>query len=279
MFEEMKTRYFIGLFLLLSIVFGILFGVISLFMPNGDEFIEAGITLVLYVVTPVLFFWYHFRNQGRSVREVVFKEGAVEWLPRLLGIVVISIAFSISVFWLQLFALYPLFPGFVDFLLDPVPMAENPVYLGIMLISIAIIGPIAEEFIFRGVLLHRMMKKTSMWGGIIISSILFGILHADVFGAFIFGVIASLLYIKTRNLLIPILLHIINNSIAVIWMYVAPSWPKWGILNSSELYEKALPNVIVLVISSVLIGWVIVQLKKGLPKTANVEEALEEGTP
>ncbi|MBW9235625.1 hypothetical protein JQK62_26215, partial [Leptospira santarosai] len=66
---------------------------------------------------------------------------------------------------------------------------------------------------------------------------------------------------------------------AVIWMYVAPSWPKWGILNSSELYEKALPNVIVLVISSVVIGWVIVQLNKGLPKKTNIEEALEEGTP
>jgi len=158
-------------------------------------------------------------------------------------------------------------------------MPENPVYLGIMLISIAIIGPIAEEFIFRGVLLHRMMKKTSMWGGIIISSILFGILHADVFGAFIFGVIASLLYIKTRNLLIPILLHIINNSIAVIWMYVAPTWPKWGIMQSSELVEKALPNAIVLVISSVLIGWVIVRLMKGLPKKDNIEVALEEGAP
>ncbi|MGE6486885.1 CPBP family glutamic-type intramembrane protease [Paenisporosarcina sp. NPDC076898] len=277
MFEEMKTRHFIGLLILLSIVFGFIFGVLSIFIPNGDEFVEAGITLVLYVVAPVLFFRHHFRKQGRSVREVVFKEGAVEWLPSLLGIVVISIAFSLSIFWLQLFALYPLFPGFVDFLLEPIPMPENPVYLGIMLISIAVIGPIAEEFIFRGVLLHRMMKKTSMWGGIIISSILFGILHADVFGAFIFGVIASLLYIKTRNLLIPILMHIINNSIAVIWMYVAPTSPKWGIMNSSELYEKALPNAIVLVISSILIGWVIVRLMKELPKKPHIEVASEEG--
>ena len=222
-----------------------------------------------------MFFRYHFRKQGRSVREVVFKEGAVEWLPRLLGFVVISIAFSMSIFWLQLFALYPIFPGFVDFLLEPIPMPENPIYLVITLVSIAIIGPIAEEFIFRGVLLHRMMKKTSMWGGILISSILFGLLHADVFGAFIFGVIASLLYLKTRNLLIPILMHIINNSIAVIWMYVAPTWPKWGIMESSELYDKALPNAIVLVISSILMGWIIVRLVKSLPKKST-EEALPE---
>ncbi|WP_036659560.1 CPBP family intramembrane glutamic endopeptidase [Paenisporosarcina sp. HGH0030] len=272
MFEEMKTRHLFGLTILLMVVFGI--G--AIFLPYSDNFVEAGITLILYIAAPLLFFRYHFRKQGQSVREVVFKEGTVEWLPRLFGFVAISIAFSISVFWLQLFALYPIFPGFVDFLLEPIPMPENPIYLVISLVSIAIIGPIAEEFIFRGVLLHRMMKKTSMWGGILISSILFGLLHADVVGAFIFGVIASLLYLKTRNLLIPILMHIINNSIAVIWMYVAPTWPKWGIMESSELYDKALPNAIVLLISSVLITWVIVSLVKSLPKKTNKEEVEEE---
>ncbi|EPD51013.1 hypothetical protein HMPREF1210_02204 [Paenisporosarcina sp. HGH0030] len=268
----MKTRHLFGLTILLMVVFGI--G--AIFLPYSDNFVEAGITLILYIAAPLLFFRYHFRKQGQSVREVVFKEGTVEWLPRLFGFVAISIAFSISVFWLQLFALYPIFPGFVDFLLEPIPMPENPIYLVISLVSIAIIGPIAEEFIFRGVLLHRMMKKTSMWGGILISSILFGLLHADVVGAFIFGVIASLLYLKTRNLLIPILMHIINNSIAVIWMYVAPTWPKWGIMESSELYDKALPNAIVLLISSVLITWVIVSLVKSLPKKTNKEEVEEE---
>lgn len=268
----MKTRHLFGLSILLMVVFGI--G--AIFLPYNDNFVEAGITLILYIAAPILFFRYHFRKQGRSVREVVFKEGTIEWLPRLIGFVLISIAFSISVFWLQLFALYPIFPGFVDFLLEPIPMPENPIYLVISLVSIAIIGPIAEEFIFRGVLLHRMMKKTSMWGGILISSILFGLLHADVVGAFIFGVITSLLYLKTRNLLIPILMHIINNSIAVIWMYVAPTWPKWGIMNSSELYDKALPNAIVLVISSILMGWIIVRLVKSLPKKTNEEEVHEE---
>ena len=38
-------------------------------------------------------------------------------------------------------------------------MPESPVYLTITIISIALIGPIAEEFIFRGMLLNRMMKS------------------------------------------------------------------------------------------------------------------------
>jgi len=268
LFEEMKTRHLFGLTLLLLIIFGI--G--AIFLPYTENFIGLGFSLILYVVTPVIFFRYHFRKQGRSVREVVFTKRSMKWIPSLLGIVVISIAFSISVFWLQLVALYSIFPAFVEFLLEPIQMPESKVYLILTILVIAIIGPIAEEFIFRGVLLKRLMKKTSMWGGIIISSILFGILHADIIGAFAFGVIASLLYLKTSNLLIPIIMHIINNSTAVMWMYVAPTWPSWAVYESSELYANAWPNMIMLVISSILTIWVVVRLARGLRRKISEDE-------
>ena len=150
-------------------------------------------------------------------------------------------------------------------------MPESPVYLTITIISIALIGPIAEEFIFRGMLLNRMMKKTSMWGGILISSILFGILHADIIGASIFGIITSLLYLKTGNLLIPILLHVFNNSIAIILTFVAPSWPGWAIGEKSDIYTYILPNSIVLAISSILMILVIARLAKGLRRKSEEE--------
>ena len=65
-------------------------------------------------------------------------------------------------------------------------------YLLIEIVMITILAPIVEEFFFRGVILQRLIKKTSIWGGILISSLLFGILHADIIGAFVFGVIAAL---------------------------------------------------------------------------------------
>ena len=270
MFEEMKTRYFIG-WLILGLV---LFGMAAIFFPYSDDFAEAGLTVILYVVVPVIFFSYYFRKHGVSVREVVFRKGAGSWILSLVGLVVICIAFSLSVFWLQLFALMPISPGLVDFFLEPIPFPESTVYIVITVISIGLIGPIAEEFIFRGMLLHRMMKKTSMWGGIIISSILFGILHADIIGATIFGIVTSLLYLKTGNLLIPILLHIFNNSLAIILSFVAPSWPSWAIAEKSDIYTYILPNSIVLGISSILMIWIVVRLAKGL-RSKNEEEMSE----
>ena len=44
-------------------------------------------------------------------RDVVFRKGSGSWVPSLIGIMVISIAFSLSVFWLQLYALMPISPG------------------------------------------------------------------------------------------------------------------------------------------------------------------------
>jgi len=260
MFEEMKTRHLLGFTLLALIVTIFVLTLLSV----STTIIEIVMQLIIYVIVPVLFFRYHFMKQQMSVKDIVFVKGVRRWVPSLFGLVFLSIAFSLSVFWFQLFALMPFAPGLVDYFLDPVPLPENPWYLAFTVISIAIIGPIAEEFAFRGVLLKRMMAKTSMWTGIIISSVLFGILHADIIGAAIFGVIASLLYIKTKNLLVPILLHIFNNSIAVIWMFVAPTWPSWAVMESSDIYTEVLPNTIVLVISSILMGWIVFRLARGV---------------
>ncbi|MGB5946786.1 MAG: CPBP family intramembrane glutamate endopeptidase, partial [Paenisporosarcina sp.] len=69
---------------------------------------------------------------------------------------------------------------------------------------------------------------------------------------------------KTGNLLIPILLHIFNNSIAVILTFAAPSWPGWAVGEKSDIYTHILPNSIVLAISSILMILVVVRLAKGL---------------
>ena len=40
-------------------------------------------------------------------------------------------------------------------------------------------------------------------------------LHVELLGAFVFGVVMAILYMRTRTLLIPIACHMLNNVIAV----------------------------------------------------------------
>ena len=266
MFWEMKTRYLILFNVLAAIALTIGLIAIDLSVATvSPEVVSLAMYIALYIAVPVPYFWYYFRKQGRSIRQVVFTDGVKDWIPRLLGLVIVLIAFSLSVFWLQLFALMPVAPWLVELFMEPVPLAQSPLFLAVEVLFLAVIGPIAEEFMFRGVLLNRLIRKTSMWGGILISSLLFAVLHADILGAFLFGVIASLLFIKTRNLLIPILLHIFNNTLAVLSALVAPTFPEaLALLEPADVYEKALPNAIVLITASAVLAALIMRLVRSM---------------
>ncbi|MBO1910394.1 CPBP family intramembrane metalloprotease, partial [Microvirga sp. 3-52] len=227
MFGEMKIRHLIGVTALFLVPTMVILFFLLLFSDGNVDFISATFGFVFYVVVPVVYFGYDFRKQKLSIRQVVYTKGVTRWIPSIFGIVIISIAFSLSAFWLYLYLLSPVLPFLVDFLLEETPMPESGLFLAFEIIMITILAPIVEEFFFRGVILQRLIKKSSVWGGILISSILFGILHADIIGAFIFGVITALLVIRTGNLLIPILLHMLNNTLAVLLMYVPPTWVEW----------------------------------------------------
>lgn len=85
---------------------------------------------------------------------------------------------------------------------------------------ISIVAPVVEEVIFRGIMIERLGAKYSYGRAIVISSAIFGVLHPSPIGAFIVGVVLSLVYLKTRSLKIPILIHIANNAIAAFFMIV-----------------------------------------------------------
>lgn len=87
-------------------------------------------------------------------------------------------------------------------------------------LGICIVGPVMEEMIMRRVILNEMANVTkSMWLGIIISSALFAIIHINpiqVVFAMPAGIFLGWLYCKTGSLLVPICVHILNNTISFI---------------------------------------------------------------
>lgn len=88
-------------------------------------------------------------------------------------------------------------------------------YLLLMFVLV-VVAPVTEEFIFRGVFLHRWAVKWGTVWGVILSSLLFGAIHADIFwfARAAGSVFIALFYIKTKNLLVPIILHALNNALA-----------------------------------------------------------------
>jgi membrane protease YdiL (CAAX protease family) len=84
-------------------------------------------------------------------------------------------------------------------------------------ISLVVLGPIVEELLFRGYLLHRWSRKWGLTTGILLSSAVFGALHADPLGVAIFGIGMCVLYLRTQSLYVPILAHMIYNLTVWVW--------------------------------------------------------------
>ena len=78
-----------------------------------------------------------------------------------------------------------------------------------------VVAPITEEILFRGILLHRWTAKWGITGALLLTSLVFGILHANLVGLSVFGLMMALLYLKTRTLIVPIICHALNNLVAI----------------------------------------------------------------
>lgn len=85
--------------------------------------------------------------------------------------------------------------------------------------SVVFISPILEEFYYRKIILNEINKKYNSFWAILISSILFSLMHMDYVQcqlSFLFGLLAGYLYLKTNKIEITILLHSIVNLLVII---------------------------------------------------------------
>ena len=91
------------------------------------------------------------------------------------------------------------------------------------LLTLAIIGPIAEELIFREAIEGEMLRRgAAPWVAIIVSALAFSTVHLNLaqgLYALPLGILFGIIYYKTGNILLTALLHILNNSIAAIQLY------------------------------------------------------------
>jgi len=90
-------------------------------------------------------------------------------------------------------------------------------------ISICILTPISEELLFRGYILDSINRIHGKWPAILLSSLLFGLVHFDpyIIGmATIGGVIYGWIRIRTGSLIPGIVAHAMWNTMALVVTYL-----------------------------------------------------------
>lgn len=88
----------------------------------------------------------------------------------------------------------------------------------IYLFTTCILGPICEEVIFRGAILHSLLPY-GRWFACVCSAMFFSFLHGNVLAmpsTFCMGILSAWLVLKHGNIKPTIVLHIIYNTIAML---------------------------------------------------------------
>jgi exosortase E/protease (VPEID-CTERM system) len=165
-----------------------------------------------------------FRDQYRLL------DWRISWFAPLIGLAVFLV-------WIGLDA----FAGggsdhSIPAALFAMPPWARTVWLAGRIGAAVITVPIAEELAFRGFLLRRPIQTqfdavdphTVTWLSILISSLLFGVLHGSRWGA---GAVAGLLYAAayTRRGRIgdAVLAHAITNALLAGWVVFSGAWGMW----------------------------------------------------
>ncbi|MPM64704.1 hypothetical protein SDC9_111592 [bioreactor metagenome] len=84
---------------------------------------------------------------------------------------------------------------------------------------IAILPAICEEILFRGYLMQNIMKRNSKTYAIVISALIFSLIHFNPIGLlpiFVSGLYLGALFYATKSIVIPMTIHFLSNFLVII---------------------------------------------------------------
>ncbi|MBQ7899285.1 MAG: CPBP family intramembrane metalloprotease [Bacteroidales bacterium] len=96
-------------------------------------------------------------------------------------------------------------------------LLNGPVWL--VLLSVSVFAPFFEEWLCRGIILRGLLKKMKPSWAIVISALVFGLIHMNIWQAipaFIIGTVLGYVYYKTGSLKLTMLMHCVNNTLSVV---------------------------------------------------------------
>ncbi|HVY96293.1 MAG TPA: CPBP family intramembrane glutamic endopeptidase [Solirubrobacterales bacterium] len=91
----------------------------------------------------------------------------------------------------------------------------------VQVLLIVILAPVSEEVCFRGMLFGGLRERLPRFAAALLSGLIFGGLHAftgitAVPPLIVFGLVLALLYERTGSIVPGILLHVLNNCVALL---------------------------------------------------------------
>lgn len=147
--------------------------------------------------------------------------------------------------------------------MDWLDESMTPVGFGLYIIAVCIVAPVMEEYIFRGMLL-RTLSQHGAGFGIVITALLFGLMHGNLAQtpmAFLIGLILGYVAAKSGNIRQTICIHMINNTLASIPQAVQYFAPQYEDFVATVDFAK---DVLCMLFAVAALIWFAVKRHKGI---------------
>lgn len=171
--------------------------------------------VIIVLVSALAAIYYGAKKLNINVRKLLdVKQFSWDWLGK-------GLAMHYSASFLGNIILL-LFNFFLAFFSAEIPHVEvgsqDLIYFIINVIEVAIIAGVTEEIIFRGIICNALARYNKGFA-VVVSALIFALMHLNLdqaVPAFLIGICFGYIYLRSGSLLVTILIHIINNFLALL---------------------------------------------------------------
>lgn len=200
-----------------ALVAGLILGIPAVLIddnPSGQD-LSTGAQIAAQVATVIGFIGaalFVSAQDGGPLRAILERLGVRRFAPSAVGWMGVAVAAYLA--FAAIYANLITVPK-----QDDIASSFGPVWVQVILIVVAAAS--SEEFCFRGMLFGGLRKGMPLWAAVVISGLVFGGLHAltgvtAVPPLMVFGMILALLYDRTGSILPGMILHALNNTVALL---------------------------------------------------------------
>jgi membrane protease YdiL (CAAX protease family) len=251
------------LFLGIQFGFGVIIGIVAVLLGAEDTSLFIGmVTGLVNLIALAIVIFIGFKKTKRTWNEV-FKFNKVS---PLLWVAVIVFMAGLVIVTSEL-------DNLVNYVL-PMPEIFTNAFDAVMIkqafvfavIGVGIIPGVMEELFFRGLILDGFHRNYSERKAIIVSALLFGLIHLNpwqFYGGAIIGLISAWICIKTNSIVLSIYIHFFNNTLYTITMKYRQLIPVRG-FNSNFATPVEFQPLWFDAMGLVILAAGIVLLKRGL---------------
>ena len=218
-YPRIKNAILLCLLLLgIQLAAGLIFGIfLDIFELENESMINEIGLIFINLLTFGLVILIGYKKSHKNFNEVfMFNNVSLN-----LWIAIIVFMFGFVILSSELDNLLNYILPMPDFLQDIFSSILANKYIILSIILAGIIPAFAEEMFFRGVILSGFKDNYSQKKAIIISSLLFGIIHLNPWQfvtAFIIGLISAWICLQIKSILPSIYMHLFNNMLIVLAM-------------------------------------------------------------